>query len=231
VYWPNRPFISFDTETTGLSFTEDRIIQIGLGVFKDGKCIWGWEWLVEPEDHRPSHPDAVKTHGITDEYRLQKGTAPSLAIPRVVHMLNKMKDRGLFVVAFNAPFDFTMLRAECDRLDNPFPYGGLHVIDPLVVERGNERNIPVFVKPWMRQIEMAKRYGLVEPQHEAMGDAICAGQIAIEQSLHYPIRSLSMPELHRRQEKWYDEWAGKFISFARKKNFNVSIPKWPFGDT
>lgn len=227
--WPRRTYIALDTETTGLVFDEDRIIQIGIAVFYKGEYVHGWEWLSNVG--RPSHPDAVATHGIIDEYRYENGESPRRIFPQIMSLVHRMQEAKQPIVVFNSPFDFSFLQRECEITGASFYKEQLYVVDPLVIDRHFEKNVPVFTKPWMRQQQMAARYGVGSSNHTALADAIIAGKIAYAQTLHHPgIRNASVPELHRCQEQWYEEWAKIFISFARKKEFSVSIPGWPFGN-
>lgn len=226
--WPTKPFIVVDTETTGLDFTTDRVIQVGIAVFNGSQYIHGFEWLVN--NGYPSHPDALATHGITDEERVEHGRDPEVVFSCTLSLINRMRKNKYPVLAFNAAFDFTMLRAEFERINLNFYIDDLYVIDPLVIDRHFQKHVPVFTKPFMRLNHMAGRYGVVAPKHRALADAQTTGFIAIGQSLHHTsIRPLSVMELMRRQEKWYAEWAHKFQSWGEKKKIQFVMPPWPFG--
>jgi DNA polymerase-3 subunit epsilon len=226
-YWPQKSFIVIDTETTGLDFKEDRVIEVCVAVFYNGQYVHGFDWIVN--SGKPSAPDAVAVHGITDEMQFAGKNAATTF--RTVHnLINIQTRKHLPVMAFNAPFDFSMLRAEFAR-HGINPKLEANVIDPLVIDRHYQSNIPVFTKPWMRLAQMAERYGVQAPTHRALEDAISTGYVAIEQSLHYPaIRHMSLPELHRKQREWYEEWAKRFRDFAVKKEFQFSTPDWPYGN-
>ena len=66
--------IVFDTETTGLEFKNDRVIEIGgielLNHFPTGRSFHVY---INPGDRRV-HPDALAVHGITDEFLKDKPT-------------------------------------------------------------------------------------------------------------------------------------------------------------
>ena len=229
MYWPRKCFIVFDTETTGLDFQKDRIIQVGVAVFNQEMYIHGWKWLLNTT--YPSDADAVAVHGITDTHRYAEGESAHIVIPRVLGLFKRMRAAHGPVVAFNAPFDMSMFSVECSRLGIRFNVNGLHVIDPLVIDRHFERNVPIFTKPFMRLNQMAGRYGVLAPTHDALADCISTGYVAIAQSVHHTaIRRAELPDLVRSQQTWYEEWATKFISFAEKKDFIPRLPRWPFGD-
>lgn len=227
-YWPNRSFVSFDTETTGLSVIDDRIIQSGLSVFLKGQNIWNFQWFSNTA--RPSHEDAVATHGITDEWRWANGIHPRNICEHLLTMLNRLRESNQPLIVFNAAFDLALLRAEFRRFNMNFNTEGLYVIDPLVIDRHFETKIPVFTKPYMRLGQMAARYGVSAPTHDALDDAKCTGYIAVAQSIHHPsIRSISIRDLHMRQTQWYEEFAAKVDMIGKKKNVSFLVPPWPWG--
>jgi DNA polymerase-3 subunit epsilon len=102
--------IFLDTETTGLdAATGDRIVEIGL-IEMVGRRRTGNErhWYLNPE--RPCHPDAVRVHGLTDEFLADK--------PRFEAVADELLEflAGAEVVIHNAAFDVGFLDAELQRL-------------------------------------------------------------------------------------------------------------------
>jgi DNA polymerase III subunit epsilon len=92
--------VFLDTETTGLSAAQgDRIIEIGCIEYvnrrKSGRQLHHY---INPD--RSSHPDAVRVHGITDQFLADK--------PRFV--------QGAEVIIHNAAFDCGFLDAEFARV-------------------------------------------------------------------------------------------------------------------
>jgi DNA polymerase III subunit epsilon len=228
-FWVNRSFVAFDTETTGLDFENDRVIQLAVAVFVKGQNVWNFNWLLNTP--HPSNPEAVGVHGITDERRYTEGVEPKGVFEHYRALLCRMRDGNAPVVAFNAPFDFTMVRKEFERYKIQFDFSSLKVIDPLVIDRHYQKNVPVFTKPHMRLSSMATRYGISQPTHDALDDAICTGHVLVGQTLHYSrLRTASPLELHRLQLGWYEEFRGKVRSFADKKQITFTLPDWPFGD-
>jgi DNA polymerase-3 subunit epsilon len=102
--------IFLDTETTGLSpDSGDRIIEIGCVEMVNrrltGKHL---HFYINPE--RPSHEDAVRIHGLTDEFLADKPLFASLADQILDYC------RGAEVIIHNAAFDIGFLNAELARL-------------------------------------------------------------------------------------------------------------------
>lgn len=97
-----------DLETTGTNPTRDRIIEIGLVLFEDGKPVEEWSSLVNPETGIPPFIE-----GYTGISNAMVADAPTFA--RVgKELLLKLRDATL--VAHNARFDYGFLKSEFGRL-------------------------------------------------------------------------------------------------------------------
>ena len=107
-------FVAFDLETTGLSARNDRIIEIGAVIMRDGKEVDRFQTFVDPE--RRLEKKIVDLTGITDE--MLRG-APKIeqVLPQFLEFVG---DRIL--VAHNADFDTAFIRAECNRQSLPYPF-------------------------------------------------------------------------------------------------------------
>jgi DNA polymerase-3 subunit epsilon len=105
--------IFLDTETTGLSAADgDRIIEIGC-IEYDNRRPTGRTLHHYVNPQRSSHPDAVRVHGITDEFLADKPPFASVA-GEVLDFI-----AGADLVIHNAAFDVGFLDAEFKRLDKP----------------------------------------------------------------------------------------------------------------
>ncbi len=105
--------IFFDTETTGLSpESGDRIIEIGC-VEMVGRRLTGrnLHFYVNPE--RRSHEDAVKIHGLTDEFLADKPLFAAVADELLDYLA------GAEIIIHNAGFDVGFLNEELRRLGRP----------------------------------------------------------------------------------------------------------------
>jgi DNA polymerase-3 subunit epsilon len=122
--------VVLDTETTGLSAENgDRIIEIGCVELLNRKLTGrNLHHYVNPE--RDSHEDALKVHGITNEFLRDKPKFGVIAEELVEYL------RGAELIIHNAPFDVSFLNKEFERLGLP-PLrsfvGG--VIDSLVMAK------------------------------------------------------------------------------------------------
>jgi len=100
-------FVAFDLETTGLSAKNDRIIEIGAVILKDGKEIERFQTFVDPE--RRLDRKIIDLTGINDEMLRDA--------PKIEEVLPKFLDfvGNRVLVAHNSKFDTGFIRAECER--------------------------------------------------------------------------------------------------------------------
>ncbi len=100
-------FVAFDTETTGLSPTNDRIVEVGVIKFRNGEVIEEKSWLINPG--RPIPKRVQKVHGITDEMVQGKPDFKTF-YPEFEAFVD-----GCVLIAHNARFDVSMMREEIKR--------------------------------------------------------------------------------------------------------------------
>ncbi len=122
--------VFFDTETTGLSpESGDRIIEIGCVEMVNRRLTGNNKhFYLNPE--RKNHEDAVKIHGLTDEFLADK--------PLFAHIAEELLEylEGAEVIAHNAGFDVGFFNEELRRLGKPkFTTVVAQVTDTLVMAR------------------------------------------------------------------------------------------------
>jgi len=102
--------IILDTETTGLSAeTGDRIIEIGCVELLNRKLTRNnFHHYVNPE--RDSHEDALKVHGISNEFLRDTPLFAHIAGELLAYIA------GAELIIHNAPFDLAFLNKELERL-------------------------------------------------------------------------------------------------------------------
>ena len=102
--------IILDTETTGLSAeTGDRIIEIGCVELLNRKLTRNnFHHYLNPE--RDSHEDALKVHGISNEFLRDKPKFAQIADELLAYL------EGAELIIHNAPFDIAFLNKELERL-------------------------------------------------------------------------------------------------------------------
>jgi DNA polymerase-3 subunit epsilon len=122
--------IFLDTETTGLSAEGgDRVIEIGCVELFNRKLTGNnLHFYLNPE--RDSHEDALKVHGISNDFLRDK--------PKFVQVAQEVLDylRGAEIIIHNAAFDVGFLNKELERVgEAPFTTHVSSVIDTLVMAK------------------------------------------------------------------------------------------------
>lgn len=122
--------IFFDTETTGLSpEAGDRIIEIGC-VEMVNRRLTGNNKHFYLNPQRANSEDAVKIHGLTDEFLADKPVFAAVADELIDYL------RGAEIVIHNAGFDIGFMNAELRRLGRePFERIAASVVDSLTMAR------------------------------------------------------------------------------------------------
>lgn len=176
--------ISIDTETTGLDFNNDEIIEFAAVVpLKDDVRVVDFYLRTE----RPITDAAQAKNGLTWTALARKslGCSRKEILGKILDFLYAFRNDTLFV-AMNMPFDLTMIvnnlyatfkdsetRERIDELKN------LHCLDVYVVDQ--------VLRPYTggggrRLATLAEVYGTVtKPSHNAVDDAKCVMEIAIAQ--------------------------------------------------
>jgi DNA polymerase III subunit epsilon len=105
--------VFLDTETTGLSpESGDRIIEIGCIELENRRLTGRTKhFYVNPQ--RPNTEEALKIHGLSDEFLADKPLFASVADELVEFV------RGAEIVIHNAAFDVGFMDAEFERLGRP----------------------------------------------------------------------------------------------------------------
>ena len=122
--------IFLDTETTGLSpESGDRIIEIGC-IEMANRRMTGQTLHVYLNPERRNHPDAVKIHGLTDEFLADKPLFASIADELLEFVA------GAEIIIHNASFDVGFLNEELRRIGRPkFPGFVPKITDSLAMAR------------------------------------------------------------------------------------------------
>lgn len=162
--------IVFDTETTGLEFKNDRVIEIG-GIELENHFPTGRSFhvYINPGD-RKVHPDALAVHGITDEFLADK--------PPFAEIVEDLKAffEGARWVAHNATFDMNFINAEYARLSLP-PVPIDLVTDTLALARRKHPMGPNSLDA------LCRRYGIDNShrsKHGALLDSELLAEVYIE---------------------------------------------------
>jgi DNA polymerase-3 subunit epsilon len=217
----DRPIVFFDLETTGVSVTKDRIVQIGaIKIYPDGTREVK-NRLVNPTIPIPIESSAV--HGITDEDVKDEPSFRQVA-RGFYEWLN-----GCDLAGYNSDnFDIPMLSEEFSRVGFEYPTDDTSFIDVIKIERiVNSHKLG----------DTYKRYtGMpLENAHDAIADieatiAIFEHQIDLDENFQ-----LSVKEIEARCKgdtkrvdfagKLYEENGKIYWSFGKHKGKLVSETK------
>ncbi len=178
--------IFFDLETTGVSTTKDRIVQISaVKVDKDFNIIPDTKkkLLINPE--MPIPAGATKVHGITDEMVKGQPNFKSYA----TSMFNYFD--GCVVAGYNiSVFDVPLLSEEFGRCGLTWPAKKIQVLDSFKIFRIKEK----------RDLASALRFytgEVMEGAHDAENDNLATIKILKGQLKMYPdLSTMDIDALH-----------------------------------
>lgn len=162
--------IIFDTETTGLDSSEDRIIEIGcielVNRFPTGRS---YHKFINPQG-RPIHPDAEAVHGISMDRLTNEPIFDDIAN----EFLDFTADAKL--IAHNARFDMGFINKEMSRIGREI-IGPERVIDTLEIAKRKHPMGPNSLDALCRRygIDLSRR-----TKHGALLDAELLAEVYIE---------------------------------------------------
>ena len=203
----------FDLETTGLDLTDARIVTAcAVELDASGNVVGtNSEWLANPGIEIPTQASDV--HGVTTEIAVREGRPADVVIAELLATLRDFFARGLPVVAYNAPYDFTILHYEALRHGlEPLKLGS--VIDPLVIDKFKDK-----YRKGKRRLENAAEFYKVplEDAHNATADAVAAGRVAQAIAKRWADElPATAGELHDAQIGWSEAIDADFESYMRR---------------
>lgn len=223
--WAKR-IVVFDTETTGLDLHDARIVTACVAELNElGQVVSDFpEWLADPEVEIPL--TASNVHGVTTEFARANGANAKLVISEILAAVRGYLEQGVPIVAYNAPYDFTILQYEALRhglepLENPAP-----IIDPLILYKHFNK-----YRKGKRNLEMACQvYNVpLDDAHNASADAIASGRVlqamAKTHSKELPADLLQLHNFQIQQSEIQDL---DFQAFKRRTDPTFSLTLgWP----
>lgn len=99
--------VIFDTETTGIEFGKDRIIELGAVSLEGGREIACMDDLIRLPEGQPLPPFITELTGITEEQLAREGVEEETAAEHFCSLLEGA-ERPL-LVAYNAQFDLNFM--------------------------------------------------------------------------------------------------------------------------
>lgn len=227
--WHCGPFCVIDTETSGISVEDDFIVTAAVvDVLPPGSepTSRTTTWLIHPgEKEIPAEATAV--HKVTTGFAREYGVDPEQALAEIAGRVCLALNRGIPVVAMNAPFDLTLLDRELLR----YGLGGLAerlggydrvrpVLDPMVLDkhyhpyRKGRRNLQA----------LCDHYGVeLTEAHAADGDALGAVRVLWAIAEKYPAcAAMDVETLHQHQVTWRAEQQQSLRQYFIKQGTDAS---------
>lgn len=111
--------IFLDTETTGLSYEDDRIVSISLVArLPNSKEVSSYYKEFSPDGVK-LHPMAAEKNGFTDEYLSALSPISVNEVQEILYFMSAFIDSGhTCLIAHRAAFDFSMLQSTFKRLSD-----------------------------------------------------------------------------------------------------------------
>ena len=217
-------FACFDCEATGLNTEEDRIIEIGIALFKLGdpnNPIKTFETLVNPL--RPIPKDSQEIHNISDEMVKDAPTIENV-LPQALKML---KDYPL--MGHSLSFDINLFCAEAQRCQIPCDIRNSTVIDTLRLARHYGQSPVNSLQALRSHFNIPE-----ESAHRAMSDVLV--YISVFSHLTRPFKSLdhmlselskpielkNMP-LGKHKGRPFKEIPVEYLRWAINKDFDIDL--------
>jgi DNA polymerase-3 subunit epsilon len=216
----SRPLAFFDLETTGLSLSSDRIVELALiRISPHGDVL---ERVRRFNPGIPIPPEATAIHGITDEDVADQ--PPFSATARsLVDLLDSCDLAGFNIRRFDLP----LLLSEFKRAGIPFS-----VRDRLLIDAQT-----IFHREEPRDLSAAARFYLGREHreaHTALGDIRTSAAVLAAQLAQYPHLPRDLPGLHAycdeaapfqtERDRWFQEKDG-VLFFKRGKHRGEALPQ------
>lgn len=229
--WHLGVLCAWDTETTGPDPEDARIVTACVA-YVDGSGAMPPQsatWLIDPGCEIPAAATGV--HGITTGHAREHGEPASAALRDISGEIVRAAAAGTPVIAYNAPFDFTVLDRETRR-HNLDPFGAAFedargiVIDPHVLDK----HLDPYRKGSRKLAAACACYGVrMDGAHDAAADAIAAARVAWAIARRYPhIGAMPLGELHALQVKAKARQAASYQEFLSKQGKTEIIDRsWP----
>ncbi len=230
--WNKKIFAGFDTETTGVDYSTDKIVTAAI-VFYDysTQTIQKTQnWLADP-GIEISHK-ATEVNGISTEYAQKYGRPLKEVLVEIRNTLIEATKSDIPIVIFNANFDLSILNANLkaeglETIEEIIGTDTYNIIDPLVIDRAVDK-----YRKGKRTLEsMIQTYNLENRAdlHDAQVDTEVMLDVLNQICKKYPqLQSFDLNELYLWQKEAYKAWADNFNSYLARTNRPANVSDvWP----
>jgi DNA polymerase-3 subunit epsilon len=235
--WLEGTMIGFDTETTGVDTSRDRIVTAAV-ISREGAdgVPSRRTWLIDPGIEIPAAATAI--HGITTLRASAEGSRPEEALEEIAGLLAEALLAGIPIVGFNVSFDLAILEADLARHGLPTlaqrikadPASGIRpIVDPLVLDR----HLDQWRKGKRKLIDLCEAYGVIvnnDDLHSADADVLATLDLICAMGRTHPtLGEVDILDLHDQQVAAHQRWAEGFRAWliSRGRTDDLPDPGWP----
>jgi DNA polymerase-3 subunit epsilon len=167
--------VLFDTETTGLDFARDEIIEFAAIVVEPAGVVQEYDELVKLSPGNAVPPFISQLTGITDQDLRERGISKT----RLCRDIAQMIEGNTLLLAYNAHFDLSFLYYLLLRDGDPMILKGKDKLDLLTVYKDRR----AYPHKLCNAIEAYGLAGTVENSHRAVDDVLATLEVmkAMEQ--------------------------------------------------
>ncbi|MEM6464815.1 MAG: exonuclease domain-containing protein, partial [Pseudomonadota bacterium] len=190
-------YVVLDLETTGLSVTQDAVVQIGAVRVVNGSQVPGEELSTFVDPCRPIPPASTRIHRVTDTD--VKGAPPISVAGRTLHNFSS----GAVLVAHNAPFDIGLLKrfAAEAKVEWTHPVLDTVLLSAVAFGTTEEHSLDALCERLSVTI-------FPEDRHTALGDARVTAAALVRllpmlEGMGYTTFGALQPELERQARRLY----------------------------
>lgn len=211
--WHEGPWVSYDTETTGVEVSTDRIVTATVVAYTPGAGVVITEWLADPGIE--IDPGATAVHGISTEHARGHGRPAAEVVAEVADLLASLWTATVPLIAYNGAFDLDITDTELRRHHRRRLVVSGPMIDPLILDKQHDR----YRRGSRKLVDVCAHYRVrIGNAHDATEDALAAARVAWKIArASAAIRAMTLPELHAAQVRWFAEQQRSFADYLRKK--------------
>lgn len=185
--WHQQRLAALDFEASDKDPATARIVSAALILVGGGLATDTRTWTVNPGE--PQNPEAVKVHGLTDEYLAANGMPAEEAVGEIAKAVAEVVAAGTPLVGHNlGGYDLNLLNAECgrhlgDSLEGIVRQPLTRVLDTMVLDKHAapyRRRVSPSQGPYQMRTS-AETYGLPWDESAAHGaeyDALQSARVA-----------------------------------------------------
>ena len=214
-------FVCVDCETTGLSTTEDRIIEVALVKFSFEGEVDRFESLIDPGCPIPAA--STEIHNITDDMVVGK--------PKIEDVLPLLLEKigGHVIVGHGINFDLQILQQSAQRAGIPCGLTAQPTIDTLRLAR-------LYGESETNSLQALREHFNIDPEkaHRAMDDVLVNIQVFKELSRGFKsdvelLKRLERPvflkviPLGKHKGKPFPEIPIEYLRWAVKQDFDIDL--------